>query len=217
VRQRGFYALELLVALGIFLISQGRLFSLLGSSQKHSRPSRSADSFSGSQVGLGPKVRGCQRRRLSPTTFFNPYILFVRQRSVRLGPGYTVLTPCQIGTGGGERVTLQGISTSSSKPSGIPRTLAAKCNGFATNCRGQRSCAHVWERRSDPATATAAAGILAPFVQNVINNSSPAQIATDISSPILPCSRQEPFRGRWMTNYRSVEKIGTGPVGNMEG
>ncbi len=128
VRQRGFTLVELLVALGIFLIVTGAAFSLLGSSQKHSQTeSQVLTSFQEARLGLDQIVRDVNDAGFPPPTFFQSLYPFLSASApFAWGPGYTVLTPCQIGTGGGGTCNTPGD---------------------------------------------------APFVQNVINNSSPAQIA----------------------------------------
>jgi prepilin-type N-terminal cleavage/methylation domain-containing protein len=181
MRQRGFTLVELLVALGIFLVVTGAAFSLLGSSQKQSQSeSQVLASFQEARLGLDQIVRDVNDAGYPPPTFFqSAYPNLSASSPFAWSPGYTVPTPCQIGTGGGGTCSTPGdfdiiIETNpNSQDAGSQvQWIRYQLQG-TTLMRGMapKATSH------DPAIDTAAAGVLAPFVQNVINNSSPAQIA----------------------------------------
>ena len=180
VRQRGFTLVELLVALGIFLIVTGAAFSLLGSSQKHSQTeSQVLTSFQEARLGLDQIVRDVNDAGFPPPTFFQSLYPFLSASApFAWGPGYTVLTPCQIGTGGGGTCNTPGDFDIIIETNPNPQDAGSQVQWIRYQLQGTTLMRGMYGKDgSDPATATAAAGILAPFVQNVINNSSPAQIA----------------------------------------
>jgi len=179
-RQRGFTLVELLVALGIFLIVTGAAFSLLGSSQKHSQTeSQVLASFQEARLGLDQIVRDVNDAGYPPPTFFQSlYPYLSASAPFAWGPGYTVPTPCQIGTGGGGTCNTPGDFDIIIETNPNPQDATSQVQWIRYQLQGTTLMrGMVPKDASDPAIATAAAGILAPFVQNVINNSTPAQIA----------------------------------------
>src|SRR5260370_7198229 len=69
-RQRGFTLVELLVALGIFLVITGAAFTLLGTSQKHYQTeSQLLTSFQEARLGLDQIVRDVNDAGYPPPTF----------------------------------------------------------------------------------------------------------------------------------------------------
>lgn len=177
LRQRGFTLVELLVALGIFLVVTGAAFSLLGSSQKHSQTeSQVLASFQEARLGLDQIVRDVNDAGYPPPTFFQSlYPYLSASAPFAWSPGYTVPTPCQIGgscfTPGDFDIIIETNPNPQDAGSQV-QWIRYKLQG-TTLMRGMapKATSH------DPLADTDAAGVLAPFVQNVINNSSPAQIA----------------------------------------
>src|SRR2546423_5314994 len=107
-RQHGFTLVELLVALGIFLVITGAAFSLLGTSQKHYQTeSQVLTSFQEARLGLDQIVRDVNDAGYPPPTFFNanfPNFSTSSPFAWSQGSGYPN-TSCQIGTGGGGNCT----------------------------------------------------------------------------------------------------------------
>jgi len=181
VRQWGFTLVELLVALGIFLVVTGAAFSLLGSSQKHSQTeSQVLASFQEARLGLDQIVRDVNDAGFPPPTFFqSAYPNLSASAPFAWSPGYTVPTPCQIGTGGGGTCITPGDFDSIIETNPNPQDAASQVQWIRYQLQGTTLMRGMAPKATshDPDIDTAAAGVLAPFVQNVINNASPAQIA----------------------------------------
>lgn len=176
VRQRGFTLVELLVALGIFLIVTGAAFSLLGSSQQRSQTeSQVLTSFQEARLALDQIVRDVNDAGYPPPSFSDGVPAHFASTPFAWYPNYTVPSPCAIG------VTCD-------PPSDYDIIIE-------TNPNPQDPASKVqWIRyKLDPVTSTLMRGVadrhsageptvdteanLAPLVQNVVNNASPAQIA----------------------------------------
>lgn len=178
LRQGGFTLLELLTALGIFLLICGAAFTLLGTSQQHAQTeSQVLTSFQEARLGLDQIVRDVNDAGYPPPTFIDPAHPEVSASApFAWSPGYTVPSPCTVG---GSCLT----------PTNIDLIVETNPNPQDPNCA---PCPAQWIRYQlqgttllrgaalkqtghDPAVDTS--GLLAPFVQNVVNNSSAAQIA----------------------------------------
>lgn len=200
--QPGFTLVELLVALGIFLLVIGAAFTLLGSSQNRYRSeSQVLTSFQEARLGLDQIVRDVNDSGYPPPSFLQSGSPNLSASSpFAWSPNYPG-TPCQIGTGGGGTCATPSdfdliIETN---PNPQDPTCAPNCvqwiryrlqtppavqvptlmRGVAPKVAG-----------TDPAAAFVGANAPVPFVQNVINN--PAQpifsytCDTPQSAP-LPC------------------------------
>ena len=193
-RQSGFSLLELLTALGIFLVICGAAFSLLMSSQQRYRTdSQLLSSFQEARLALDQIVRDVNDAGYPPPGFVavpgGTPLNFIASSPFAWsqGAGYPN-AQCQIGTAGG------GNCTSASSP-GVPGDfdLIIETNpnpqdpGCFPNCQVQ------WIRYQlqgttlmrgavfkstpgDPDTSFAGAAAAVPFVQNVVNNSPNLQI-----------------------------------------
>jgi len=181
LRQRGFTLVELLVALGIFLVVTGAAFSLLGSSQKHSQTeSQVLASFQEARLGLDQIVRDVNDAGYPPPNFFqSAYPNSSASAPFAWSPGYTVPTPCQIGTGGGGTCITPGDFDIIIETNPNPRDTGSQVQWIRYQLQGTTLMRGMAPKATshDPAIDTSAAGLLAPFVQNVVNNASPAQIA----------------------------------------
>ncbi len=183
-RQSGFTLIEMLVALGIFLLVTGAAFTLLSTSQqRYQTESQVLTSFQEARLGLDQIVRDVNDSGYPPPTFVSTNPSFFAATPFAWSPGYTANNPCQIGTGGGGSCTT---------PGDFDLIIETNPNREDLNCAP--NCPVQWIRYQlqgttlyrgmtpkvpgdDPASDTAAAGVLAPFVQNVVNNASSAQIA----------------------------------------
>jgi len=181
-RQLGFTLIELLVALGIFLLITGAAFGLLSSSQqRYQTESQVLTSFQEARLGLDQMVRDINDAGFPPPTFFsssNP----LQSASSPFGwsPGYTVPTPCQIGTAGGGTCVSPGdfdiiIETD---PNPQDPTCAPNClvQWIRYTLQGTTLMRGVANKApsADPAVQTSSA--LVPFVQNVVNNTCPPSL-----------------------------------------
>lgn len=197
-RARGFTLVEVLAAMGIFLLVSGAAFTLLTSSQQRFQTdAQLLNSFQEARLGLDQMVRDIDDAGFPPPTFLaspngpSPYDYLAKVPFAwSAGAGYFA-TPCQIGTGGtGTCATASGdlapgdfdiIIESNPDPSRDP-LCAPTCpvqwiryqlggpNG-TTLMRG------VVDKKTgqDPDAWTTSAGLV-PFVQNVVNNSPNLQI-----------------------------------------
>ena len=189
-RQRGFTLVELLVALGIFLIVTGAAFSLLGSSQrKFQTESQVLTSFQEARLGLDQIVRDVNDAGYPPPTFFqSAFPNLSASAPFAWSPGYTIPSPCQIGTGGGGTCTTPGDFDIIIETNPNPLDPASQVQWIRYQLQGTTLMRGMAPKATshDPAIDTAAAGVLAPLVQNVMNNSSPAQIALyQVSYPAM--------------------------------
>jgi prepilin-type N-terminal cleavage/methylation domain-containing protein len=187
VRQAGFTLIELLAALGIFLLVTGAAFTLLSSSQqRYQTESQVLTSFQEARLALDQIVRDVDDAGYPPPTFTDGAFADSASSPFAWSPGYPT-TSCQIGTGGGGNCTTSIANNTS--PGDFDLIIETNPNPLDPNCAP--SCKVQWIRYQlqgttlyrgtapkvsggDPDAATAAQ--LVPFVQNVINNSSSAQI-----------------------------------------
>jgi len=186
--QRGFTLIELLTALGIFLLICGAAFTLLTSSQqRYQTESQVLNSFQEARLGLDQIVRDVNDSGFPPRTFDDGTTAGAIQfASVPFawsaGAGYPA-TACQIGTAGGGTCTTATAGTSS--PGDFDLIIETNPNSTqvqwiryqlqgTTLMRGMAQKAV----GSDPDTATTPSVVLAPFVQNVVNNICPPQLPT---------------------------------------
>ena len=202
-RHLGFTLIELLVALGIFLVITGAAFTLLDSSQKHYQSeSQVLTSFQEARLALDQIVRDVNDAGYPPPTFASTDPTQFASTPFAWSPNYPG-TPCQIGTGAGGTCGTPGdfdliIETNPNPkdPSCAPcpvqwiryQLQTPPAVQVPTLMRGA-----VNKTGHNPDATTSAAGVLAPFVQNVVN--TPAQpifsytcdTGTASQLPPLPC------------------------------
>jgi prepilin-type N-terminal cleavage/methylation domain-containing protein len=173
--QRGFTLIELLVALGIFLLVTGAAFTLLGTSQqRYQTESQVLTSFQEARLGLDQIVRDVNDAGFPPPTFSDGVPAHFASSPFAWSPGYTVPSDCTIGvsciTPGDFDVIIE---TNPNPQDGnqvqwirykLDTTTSTLMRGVAPKQSGH-----------DPAIDTAPN--LAPFVQNIANDSTGAQIA----------------------------------------
>ena len=172
-RQHGFSLLELLVATLIFLILSGAVFGLLDVSQRRSQAeSQTLSAFQEARLGLDQIVRDFSDAGYPAYNKFDPStnvsaVTKYAQSPIAWSPSYA--TP---------QCTLGGSCTT---PTGFDLIIEEDFDGSGvkwiryqllgtTLYRGV-----VAKTAGDPAAATPLS-TLAPFVQNVVNNASAAQI-----------------------------------------
>ena len=172
-RQRGFTLIELLTALGIFLVVCGAAFTLLGSSQqRYQTESQVLTSFQEARLALDQIVRDVNDAGYPPPSFSDGVPAHFASTPFAWSPNYTVPTPCAIG-----------INCISPNDTDIiietnPNPLDAnQVKWIRYQLQGTTLMRGVADRQTSHDPAVDTAGNLAPLVQNVVNNSSPAQIA----------------------------------------
>jgi type II secretory pathway pseudopilin PulG len=173
--QFGFTLIELLTALGIFLLVCGAAFTLLATSQQRSQTeSQVLNSFQEARLALDQMVRDINDAGYPPPTFLIPGTPYnTTSTPFAWSPGYTVPTTCSIGgsciTPGDFDIIVE-TKPDAQVCSGAVEWIRYELQG-TTLMRG----AACKQTSHDPAADTAA--FFAPLVQNVVNNSSAAQIA----------------------------------------
>ena len=190
-QQLGFTLVELLVALGIFLLIIGAAFTLLSSSQqRYQTESQVLSSFQEARLGLDQMVRDINDAGYPPPSYLasgnggnlSNYLASV-PFAWSAGAGYFV-NPCQIGTGGGGTCTT--ATAGDFAPGDFDIIIETEPNPLDPSCAP--ACQVQWIRYqlvgttlmrgmvpkvagNDPDTAFAGANAPGPFVQNVVNNS----------------------------------------------
>lgn len=172
--QAGFTLIELLAALGIFLLVCGAAFTLLASSQqRYQTESQVLTSFQEARLALDQMVRDVNDAGYPPPTFF---ISGSPEKSASSpfawSPGYTVPTTCTIGstciTPNGFDIIIE-TNPTPQDPTSVVQWIRYELQG-TTLMRG----AVYKQSGHDPAVDTSSN--LAPLVENVVNNTCPAQI-----------------------------------------
>jgi prepilin-type N-terminal cleavage/methylation domain-containing protein len=190
-RQFGFTLIELMVALGIFLLVTGAAFGLLKTSQqRYQTESQVLTSFQEARLALDQIVRDVNDSGYPPPTFSDgvPAHSASSPFAWSVGAGYPNAY-CQIAPGGGGNCTTSVAGITS--PGDFDLIVETDPNPLDPSCL-PNPCPVQWIRyqlqnttlyrgtapkttNGDPDAATSTT--LVPFVQNVINNSSPTQIA----------------------------------------
>ena len=180
--QKGFTLIETLVALAMFLVICGAIFRLLDSSQqRYQTESQVLDSFQQARLGLDQIVRDTSDAGYPPfSNYSNPPCNtnvtcagFVNS-PIAWHPGYVTLTPCLIGTAGGGTCISPGDFDVIFE--GNPDNTTVKWIRYAL--QGTTLLRGVVTKGNGNSAWTALAGQMVPYITNVMNNATPAQIAT---------------------------------------
>jgi type II secretory pathway pseudopilin PulG len=168
----GFTLLELLVAASMFLIVAGTAFALLGAAQRrYQTDSQILSSFQEARLGLDQIVRDVNDSGYPPPNHF----------SLLPAPNFYAATPfagsptpsCSLGA----CVSPQDfdlIIETSVDPANDPHVQWVRYQlpaGTTTLMRGM-----IDKVATDPVAATSPPGVMVPYVQNVMNNATSAQI-----------------------------------------
>ncbi len=179
-RQHGFTLIELMVGLGIFLLITGAAFTLLSSSQqRYQTESQVLTSFQEARLGLDQMVRDVDDAGFPPPTYFSSsFPLLSASAPFGWSPGYTVPTPCLIGTGGGGTCFTPGDFDIIVETNPNPQDPASQVEWIRYVLQGTTLMRGTADKAlsADPAVQTSLPGKLVPFVQNVVNNTCPPQI-----------------------------------------
>jgi prepilin-type N-terminal cleavage/methylation domain-containing protein len=177
-RMNGFTLLELLVAASAFLVVAGAAFALLGAVQKrYQTDSQVLSSFQEARLGMDQIVRDVNASGYPPQNQFSalPPANFYAATPVAWSPSYPG-TPCTIGIcitpGDFDLIIETDIDPQNPTPNGVEWVRYSLPAGSTTLMRGVVSKTAT----GDPVAATPAS-VMYPFVQNVMNNGSAAQIA----------------------------------------
>jgi prepilin-type N-terminal cleavage/methylation domain-containing protein len=178
--QRGFSLFEMMIATAIFLLLCGAAFTLLSlAQQRYQTESQVLNSFQEGRFGMDEMVRdvngsGFPGKNLFSFTSGPPPANYYASTPVAWSPGYPN-APCQIGTAGGGTCATPGdfdlIIERDVDPwrhDGVEWTRYQLTGNILS--RGQ-----TYKVAGDPAATTAPAFV--PYVQNVMNNATAAQIA----------------------------------------
>jgi prepilin-type N-terminal cleavage/methylation domain-containing protein len=194
VRPTGFTLIELMVALGIFLVISGVAFSLLGlSQQRYQSESQVSNAFQDARLALDEIVRDVNGSGFPPPNQFSfpPTVLNPPNASLYAStpfawsPGYPA-TPCLIGTAGGG--TCSTATAGDSAPGDFDLIVETNITPQVANSpvqwiRYQLQGTTLYRGTApkvagdDPDADTFASGVMLPYVQNVMNNASAGQIA----------------------------------------
>ncbi|OLB30633.1 MAG: hypothetical protein DMG41_20365 [Acidobacteria bacterium] len=184
-RERGFTLIEMVAALGIFLLVTGAAFTLLTSSQQRYRTeSEVLTSFQEARLGLDQMVRDINDAGFPPPSFANIDPTKVTSAPFGWSPGYTMIpqSPCQIVTGGGgpcfTPTDFDIIIETEPNPNDPACTPNCSVQWIRYQLQGTTLMRGMVPKQAshDPAVDSSAAGVLVPFVQNVVNNSPTLQI-----------------------------------------
>ncbi len=205
IRQEGFTLIELLVALGIFLVITGAAFTLLGSSQQHYQvETQVLSSFQEARLGMDQIVRDVNDAGYPPPSFAGTDPTLFASSPFAWSPNYPG-TPCQIGAAGtcatpGDFDLIIETNPNPQDPACALAPCPVQWIRYQLQVPPQvqvptlmRGMVPKTPGPGDPDAATTAAGVLVPFVQNVVN--SPAQpifsytcdTTSAPQSPPLPC------------------------------
>ncbi len=175
--QRGFTLIEMMIAVAIFMVISGAIFSLLNDSQKRFQTeSQVLGSFEEARLGLDQIVRDANDAGYPPLNHFAVVPVFPTYTVGPLAwnPAYP-LAPCQIGTAGGgtcvSPTDFDVIFEGDNDGTGVKWTRyqlqgTTLFRGATPKLLG-----------ADPVATTDALGVMLPYVTNVMNNATPAQIA----------------------------------------
>ena len=178
-QQLGFSLIELMTAMAIFLLLMGATFTLLAVSQKrYQTDSQVLNAFQEARLGLDQMVRDINDSGFPPQSQFavpSPANFnLIAITPFAWSPGYPAQAPCAIGVNCLTPNDFDLIVETSIDPQNntFVQWIRYKLQG-TTLSRGVVEKAFA----DDPLTDTDAGGVLVPYVQNVMNNATPAQIA----------------------------------------
>src|SRR5216684_6426127 len=167
-----------MVSIAIFVVLTGAMFGLLDLSQKRSQTeSQVLASFQEARLGLDQIVRDVSGAGYPPLNHFSvaPPANLYAVSPVAWNPSYPA-TPCQIGTAGGGTCASPGdfdlILEGDVDGTGVVEWIRYQLQG-TTLFRGVMTP----KGAGDPVAAIFGAGVMLPYVLNVMNTAPPAQIA----------------------------------------
>lgn len=181
--QKGFTLIEIMVAMAVFLVICGAMFDLVNTSQKRFQTeSQVLDSFQQARLGLDEVVRDASDMGYPPQNQFSTLPAappFDAITPVAWSPNYAV-TPCLIGTAGGGTCTTPGdfdviFEEDTNNTVAVPVVQWIRYTLQGTTL--WRGVAPKTAGANPAAAVSIAAGNMFPYVTNVMNNGTAAQIA----------------------------------------
>lgn len=180
--ENGFTLTELLIASAIFLVISGAIFGLLNLSQKnYFGESQLSGAFQEARLAVDQIVRDFNQAGFPGLGMFSvtPNPANYAVGPVAWDPGYPTggaAVPCTIGTGGGGTCITPGdfdliIETQLDNSATVEWIRYRLVNGTLYRSVVPKTAG------MDPVAATSAAGVQVPFVTNVMNNPTGAQMA----------------------------------------
>ena len=177
---RGFTMLEMLVSMGIFLLICASAFTLLGvSQQKYQTESQVLTSFEEAQLGLDQIVRDVNDSGYPPLNQFQvpPSVEHYASTPVAFSPNYPA-GPCSVNGGSHTTCNTPGPDGLFIETNPTPQIAGSTVQYIRYKLVGTTLYRGVFPKAVgvDPYTAYPD-NQLVPFVQNVMNHASPAQMA----------------------------------------
>ena len=170
-KQTGFTLIELMVSVTIFVILSGAMFGLLDLSQKrYQTESQLLDAFQEARLGLDQIVREASDSGFPPANHFFvlPAVGGYAQSPVAWSPNYPI-TVCTVGVTCTTPGPFDVIFEEDYDGTGVVRWVRYQLQG-TTLMRGVTP-----KVAGDPDAPTLL--VMAPYILNVMNNATPAQIA----------------------------------------
>lgn len=173
--ERGFSLLEMLAVAAFITVVTGSVFMLLNTGvQRYQMESEVLDSFQTARLGVDQMSRDIHEAGFPPAnTAWNLPAGQTTALAFAWIPGYTTNTPCTVGVTCTTPDQFDLIIEGNISPSTGVGTQFIRYTLQGTTL--MRGVANKAAAGADPVAATA--GVMLPYVDNVINNDSPAQIA----------------------------------------
>jgi prepilin-type N-terminal cleavage/methylation domain-containing protein len=187
--QQGFSLIEMMIAAAIFVLLCGAAFALLSvAQQRYQTESQVLNSFQEARFGLDDMVRDVNGSGYPPQSSFSvspalPSAIYYASTPIAwsASAGYPN-TPCQIGTGGGGTCVASTDNTPGDfdmiverNPDPSTANLVVQWTRYQLQSNNILYRGQAAKSLGDPDSSTATTFV--PYVQNVMNNASPAQIA----------------------------------------
>ncbi len=177
---RGFTILEMLVSMGIFLLICASAFTLLGVSQRrYQTESQVQNSFEEARLGLDQIVRDINDSGYPPPNQFEvlPDASLYAVAPIAWTPGYPG-TPCYIGGGPGQNCTTPGAEGIFIETNPTPQVPGSKVQYIRYKLVNNTLYRGMYQKVAGQTPyETIPDSLLVPFVQNVMNEATPEQIA----------------------------------------
>ncbi|MBI1750805.1 MAG: type II secretion system protein [Acidobacteria bacterium] len=179
-RRQGYSLIEMLVSMAVFTVLTGAVFGLLtASQQRYQMETEFLDTFQGARLAMDQLVRDIHVAGYPPANAVTAAVLAANPQKAALpfawSPGYpttacTVGTTCNVAGGPAAFDLILETDVDPLAGNGV-EWVRYRLNGTTLE-RGMVTKT----AGADPATATQAA--MVPYVENVMNNTTPAQMSS---------------------------------------